>query len=115
MARFKAFERIFRPLALVCAVGGIGAALYAERSGIGTYPWRLSWPSFLVAVLLFACSPFAAAAAFQIVLHALTGRTRIAETTSVWMRAFIARYVPSGTLTIAIRLRGRARLQATSR
>jgi glycosyltransferase 2 family protein len=114
MSRFRAFERIFRPFALVCAVGGIGTALYAERSGIGTYPWRLSWPAFLAAVLLFACSPFAAAAVFHILLRGLTGRAHIGQTMPVWMRAFIARYVPSGTLTMAIRLRARARLQATS-
>jgi hypothetical protein len=115
MSRFRQIERIFRPLAVACAVGGLGAALYAERSGIANYPWRLSWPAFLTAVLLFSCSPFAGAAVFHILLHSLTGRTRLAQTTWVWMRAFIARYVPSGTLTMAVRLRARTRLQASPR
>ena len=115
MSRFKRFERVFRPLALICAVAGLAAALYAERSGIAMYPWRLSWPAFLGAVLLFTCSPFVGAAAFHILLRGLTGRTPIAQTTLVWMRASIARYVPSGALAMAVRLRARTRLRATSR
>jgi hypothetical protein len=110
----RAVERVFRPLALIGAVGGLGAALYAERGGIAAYPWRLSWPAFAGAVLLFAAGPLAGAAVFRILLHDLTGQTPIAASARVWTRAFLARYLPSGALTMAVRLRGRAQLRATA-
>ena len=115
MQRLRLLDSVFRPLALLGAIGGLAAALYAERGGIGAYPWRLSWPAFVAAVLLFAVGPLAGAAVFRILLHDLTGRTPIAASTRVWMRAFFARYVPSGALTMAVRLRGRGQLHATAR
>ena len=115
MRLLRTLDRVFRPLALLGAVGGLGAALYAERGGIAAYPWRLSWPAFVGAVLLFALGPLAGAAVFRILLHDLTGETPIAASTRVWMRAFLARYVPSGALTMAVRLRGRGQLHATAR
>lgn len=113
MRLLKVLDRWFRPLAFVAALSGLGVALYAERGGIAAYPWRLSWPAFAGAVLLFATAPLAGAAVFWIVLQGMTGRTPFASSARVWMRGFIARYVPSGALTMAVRLRARNRLRAT--
>jgi uncharacterized membrane protein YbhN (UPF0104 family) len=115
MRALQILDRVFRPLALLAALTGLGVALYTERSGISHYPWRLSWLTFVAAVCLFACGPLTGAAVFHILLRRLTGRTRFADTTQVWMRAFLARYVPSGALTMAVRLRARCRLRARAR
>jgi glycosyltransferase 2 family protein len=111
----KAIDRYFRPLAVLAVVAGFGIALYTERRGIEAYPWTLSWWKFAAAVSLFAVGPLVGSAVFRILLHDLTGGTSAGISARVWHRAFLARYVPSGALTMAVRLRAREQLRASKR
>ncbi len=101
----------FRPFAFAAAVAGLAVALWVERDGIAEFPWRLSWPSFVAAVLMFGLAPLVGATSFWLLLRGISnGAPPPEETTLVWMRSFLARYVPSGALTLAVRLRARGRL-----
>jgi glycosyltransferase 2 family protein len=108
--------RWFRPFAFVAAVLGLGVALWVERDGISSFPWRLAWPSFVAAVLMFGLAPLVGATSFWLLLSGISaGGSSPAETAVVWMRSFLARYVPSGALTLAVRLRACERLGVTRR
>lgn len=110
------FVTWFRPFAFAVAVAGLALALWLERDGIAEFPWRLSWPSFLAAVLLFGLAPLVGATSFWLLLGGISdGSPAPDETGLVWMRSFIARYVPSGALTLAVRLRARGRLGVSRR
>jgi uncharacterized membrane protein YbhN (UPF0104 family) len=105
--------RNFRPLALLAAGTGLAAALWAERGGISAFPWRLSWPLFVGAVLIFGVTPLFGASAFWLLVRATTGRSGFGASVHVWMRGFVSRYVPLGALTLAVRIRARDRLGAS--
>jgi hypothetical protein len=115
MALLRAIDRYFRPFAVLAALTGLGVAIYSERGGIAAYPWTLSWWKFALAVLLFAAGPLIGSVVFRILLHHLTGETPAWMSARVWHRAFLARYVPSGALTMAVRLRARGELGASKR
>jgi len=106
----------FRWLAVVGATLGLAVALWVERKGVADYPWRLSWQAFVVAVALFALAPFVGATSFWLLLRGVsTEQPSFWTTRVVWMRSFIARYVPSGALTVAVRLRSCAMLGVSRR
>ena len=106
-------ERWFRPIAVVAASLGLGLALWSQRSAVTAVDWTVHWPGLVGSVLLFALAAFGGCLAFWFVLHAMTGTSPLGETVHVWVRSFIARYVPSGALTIAVRVRARRSLGAT--
>ena len=106
----------FRPLAFAAAAFALALALWFERRGIAAFPWRLSWPVFVAAVLVFALAPLVGAASFWLLLRSFSsGDPAPVDTGLVWMRSFLARYVPSGALTLAVRLRECERLGASPR
>jgi hypothetical protein len=102
-------SRRFRPLAVLVSGAGLGLVLWTERSAIGSFPWRLSWPLFLLAIVTLAGGPLFGATSFWLV----AGSPRYLPTLRLWMRAFLARYVPLGALTVAVRLRGRGSLDVS--
>jgi glycosyltransferase 2 family protein len=107
-------SRWFRPVAIGAAAVGLGSALWLERHGAAAYPWRLSWHAFVAAVAVFALGPLLGAVAFWILVRDLTGTTALRASLRTWTRSFLARYVPSGALVIAVRVRERNRLRATT-
>jgi hypothetical protein len=107
--------RILRPLVVVVAFAGLAFALYAEREGIQSYPWSVSWPRFVLAVLAFAFGPLLGALSFWLILRESATSASLGETAIVWGRSFFARYVPSGALTMVVRLEARQRLGASAR
>ena len=107
--------RWFRPFALVTACCGLAFALWSERGGIAAFPWRLSSAPFALAVLAFSVGPFFGATSFWLITRKITGTTRFGPSTRLWMRSFVARYVPSGALTIAVRVDGRQAIGASAK
>jgi glycosyltransferase 2 family protein len=107
--------RNFRALALLCSAGGLMLVLWSDRNAISTFPWRLSSPLFALAVVVFAVGPVAGATSFWLIVRDLTGTSAFAPTLQLWVRGFLARYVPLGAVTVAVRLRGRGRLDASRR
>ena len=115
IGRFDRLFRRLRPFALAAAVAGLLFALWAQREGVADFPWRVSWPSFALAVPLFAAGPLVGATSFWLIARAVAGGTRFLPSTHVWMRSFVARYVPSGALTLAVRVGRRDELGASPR
>ncbi len=91
----------------------LGIAVVLQWDAVRTFDWRLSWPPFAVAVCLFAIGPFVGGLSFWIVLRDLAAGARPGASLWVWERSFAARYMPSGALTITVRLVERERLGAT--
>jgi len=106
--------RRFRPLAVAGAGLGLALALWTERAGVAAFPWRLSWPLFLLAIVTFTAGPACGAASFWLLVRDLTRTSRFAPCVKIWMRGFLARYVPLGVLTVAVRVRARAHIEATA-
>ncbi len=107
--------RGFRPFALVAACAGLAFALWSEREGIAAFPWRLSAAPFALAVLAFSFSPFFGATSFWLIAREITGTARFRPSAGLWMRSFVARYVPSGALTVAVRVEGRDAIGASAK
>jgi hypothetical protein len=105
--------RRFRPIAVGAAALGLGLALWAERGAVSAVDWTVHWPGLVGSVPLFALAALGGCLAFWFVLHDLTGTAPLGETTRVWVRSFLARYVPSGALTIAVRVRAHRSLGAS--
>jgi glycosyltransferase 2 family protein len=112
--RFDALFRWLRPLAFLAAAVGLFIALWAQRRGVAEFPWRISWLGFVLAVPAFTVGPIVGATSFWLIARAITGETRFVPCTQVWMRSFLARYVPSGALTLAVRLGARDRIGASA-
>jgi hypothetical protein len=98
---------------LVGIAASLGFAVALQWDAIRTFDWRLSWAPFVGAVCLFAIGPLVGGLSFWIVLHDLTPSAQLCPSLSVWVRSFAARYIPSGALTVAVRLGERERLGAT--
>lgn len=96
---------------------GIGAsmalAVALQWSSIQTFEWRISWLPFAAAVCLFAVGPIAGGVSFWIVLRDLAPSARLGPSLWVWGRSFAARYIPTGALTVAVRMLERERLGAS--
>ena len=102
-----------RRLLLVAIAASLAFAVVLQWDAIRTFDWRLSWPPFVVAVCLFAIGPFVGGVSFWIVLRDLAPGARLGPSLWVWETSFAARYVPSGALTVAVRLVERERLGAS--
>ena len=110
----SAFGRNFKPIAAVGTVAGIALALYSQRQAIAEFDWRLSWPIFTAAVMLFAVAPVAQGVSFWTILRFLALPSRFDEALLIWMRSFLLRYAPSGALALVIRVRERERFGAST-
>ncbi len=106
-------SRRFRPIALAAAGLGLGFALWNQREAVSAVDWTVHWSGLLGSVLLFGVAAFGGSLSFWFVLRHLTGTAQLGETTLVWIRSALARYVPSGALTIAVRVRAREKLGAS--
>jgi glycosyltransferase 2 family protein len=104
----------FRWVAGAATLVGIGIALVAQRQALVDFDWRLAPGSFLGAIGLFALAPFVQAFSFWLALRFIAVPARLEEAVLLWMRSFLLRYAPSGALAVVIRIRQRARLQASS-
>jgi uncharacterized membrane protein YbhN (UPF0104 family) len=107
MGALSLLWRWFRPLALCAAALGLGVALWAQRDGIQAFPWTISGAAFAMAVVAFAFGPLLGATAYWLLLRDLACGAAYVPAVQAWTRSFIARYVPSGALTVAVRLRAR--------
>jgi uncharacterized membrane protein YbhN (UPF0104 family) len=113
-------RRRLQPLrgrARAAVLAGIAASLafavVLQWDAIRAFDWRLSWAPFVVTVCLFAIGPLVGGVSFWILLRDLAPGARLGSSLWVWERSFAARYVPSGALTVAVRLVERERLGAT--
>jgi uncharacterized membrane protein YbhN (UPF0104 family) len=114
VSRWKSsFRGRMRGLLLAGVATSLALAVLLQRDAIRTFDWRLSWPPFVAAVCLFAIGPLAGAVSFWIVLRNLAPGARLVPSVWVWERSFAARYIPSGALTLAVRLVERERLAAS--
>lgn len=102
-----------RQLVLAGIAVSLGLAVALQWDAITTFDWRLSWLPFVGAVCLFALGPLIGGVVFWIVLRDLAPSARVLPSLWVWERSFAARYVPSGALTVAVRLVERERLGAS--
>ena len=98
---------------MVGIVFSLAFAIALQRHAIETFDWSLSWPPLVAAVCLLSLGPLAGGSAFWLLLRSLAPSARFAESLSVWERSFAARYVPSGALTVAVRIVDRRRLGAS--
>jgi hypothetical protein len=98
-------------------LAGIAASLVfavaLQWDAIRSFDWRLSWAPFVVTVSLFAVGPLVGGMSFWVLLRDLAPGARLGPSLWVWERSFAARYIPSGALTVAVRLLERERLGAT--
>jgi hypothetical protein len=106
--------RYFRWIAAAATVIGIAIALWGQRQALADFDWRLAPGSFAAAIALFALAPFVQAFSFWLALRFIDVPARLEEALLLWMRSFLLRYAPSGALAIVIRIRERARLEASS-
>jgi uncharacterized membrane protein YbhN (UPF0104 family) len=102
-----------RRLVLVGIAVSLALAVALQWNAIRTFDWRLSWLPFLGAVALFSLGPLAGGIAFWVILRDLAPTARFGSSIWVWERSFAARYIPSGALTVAVRVLERERLGAT--
>ncbi len=108
-----ALHRRARRLLLVGIAASLGFAVALQWNAIRAFDWRISWALFVGPVCLFAIGPLFGGLSFWIVLRDLTPSAQLGSSLWVWVRSFAARYVPSGALTVAVRLVERERLGAT--
>jgi glycosyltransferase 2 family protein len=106
--------RWFRPLAFAAAALALCYALWAQREAVSAVPWQLSWLAFAVAAAAFACGPVLGATGYWLLLRDLTHRAPYVASVRTWTRSFVARYVPSGALTVAVRVRARGDAAAST-
>jgi uncharacterized membrane protein YbhN (UPF0104 family) len=109
-SRFRGRSRVFL---LAGIATSLALAILLQWDAIRTFDWRLSWPPFVAAVCLFAIGPLVGGVSFWIVLRDLAPGARLGPSLWVWERSFAARYIPSGALTVAVRLVERERLCAS--
>lgn len=100
-------------LLLVGIAASLAFAVALQWDAIRTFDWRLSWLPFVAAVCLFALGPLVGGVTFWVVLRDVAPSARLGPSLWVWERSFAARYIPSGALTVAVRLVERERLGAT--
>jgi hypothetical protein len=102
-----------RGLVLVGIGVSLALAVALQWHAISTFDWRLSWLPFLGAVCLFSLGPLAGGTSFWLILRDLAPTARFGASVWVWERSFAARYIPSGAMTVAVRMHERGRLGAT--
>ena len=102
-----------RQLLLVGIASSLALAVALQWNAIETFEWRLSWLPFLGAVCLFSLGPFGGGTSFWLILRDLAPTARFGASIWVWQRSFAARYIPSGAVTVAVRVFERERLGAS--
>ena len=102
-----------RRLVVVGVASSLVIAVVLQWHAIETFDWRLSWLPFIGAVCLFSLGPLAGGTSFWLILRDLSPTARFGTSIWVWERSFAARYVPSGALTVAVRMVERERLGAS--
>ena len=102
-----------RELLLVGIASSLTLAVVLQWNAIETFDWRLSWLPFLAAVCLLSLGPLAGGTSFWLILRDLAPTARFAVSIWVWARSFAARYIPSGAMTVAVRVLERERLGAS--
>jgi uncharacterized membrane protein YbhN (UPF0104 family) len=102
-----------RRLVLVGVACSLALAVALQWDAIWSFDWRLSWLPFLGAVSLFSLGPLAGGTSFWLVLRDLSPAARFGTALWVWERSFAARYIPSGAMTVAVRMVERERLGAS--
>jgi glycosyltransferase 2 family protein len=95
-------------------VAAAAVVLWSQRHAISSFPWRVSWPSLVGAALLFALPPVLGATVFWVLLRSLVPAP-LGPAIRLWMRSFVARFVPGGVMALAVRLDGGRRLGASPR
>jgi hypothetical protein len=102
-----------RRLVLAGIAASLALAVALQWDAIRSFDWRLSWAGFVLGVCLFAIGPLVGGVSFWVLLRDLAPGARLGPSLWVWERSFAARYIPSGALTVAVRLVERERLGAT--
>ena len=102
-----------RRLVLVGVACSLVLAVALQWNAIRSFDWRLSWLPFLGAVCLFSLGPLAGGTSFWLILRDLAPTARFGTSLWVWERSFAARYIPSGAMTVAVRMVERDRLGAS--
>lgn len=103
-----------RRVVVACIASSLVVAVVLQWHAIETFDWRLSWLPFIGAVCLFSLGPLAGGTSFWLILRDLSPTARFGTSIWVWERSFAARYIPSGALTVAVRMVERERLGASS-
>ena len=111
VARFAA--RHVQELVLAGIAASLALGVVLQWGAIETFDWRLSWFPFLGAVMLFSLGPLSGGISFWFILRDLAPTARFRASIWVWERSFAARYIPSGALTVAVRVVERERLGAS--
>ena len=88
-------------------------AVALQWNAIEGFDWRLAWLPFAGAVCLFSLGPLAGGTSFWLVLRDLAPGAPFGTSLWVWERSFAARYIPSGAMTVAVRMVERERLGAS--
>ncbi len=78
--------------------------LYARWPHLRTYPWRVAWPTLLVALLALLGQMLVLATAWQRALRLVGAEISWREGAGMWLRAQIARYLPGGLWDVAGRV-----------
>ena len=102
-----------RGLVFAGIVASLAVAVALQWDAIETFDWRLAWIPFAAAVCLFSLGPLAGGTSFWLVLRDLAPGARFGTSLWVWERSFAARYIPSGAMTLAVRMVERERLGAS--
>jgi uncharacterized membrane protein YbhN (UPF0104 family) len=102
-----------RGLVLAGIVVSLALAVALQWDAIESFDWRLAWLPFAGAVCLFSLGPLAGGTSFWLVLRDLAPGARFGTSLLVWERSFAARYIPSGAMTVAVRMVERERLGAS--
>jgi hypothetical protein len=110
----RALAETGRHLVAPATLAAVAVVLWSQRHAVVSFPWRVSWPSLLVAALLFSLPPVLGATGFWIVLRSVAAAP-FAPAIQLWMRSFVARFIPGGIVTLAVRLDGCRRICASPR
>lgn len=102
-----------RTLLVAGIIISLALAVAFQWRAIEAVDWSLSWPPFLGALALFSLGPLAGGCAFWLLLRTLVPNAPLLPSLWVWERSFAARYVPSGALTVAVRIIEGGRLGAS--
>jgi glycosyltransferase 2 family protein len=110
----RALAERLRRLVAPATLAAVAIVVWSQRHAVAAFPWRLSWPTLVLAALLFSVPPLLGATAFWVILRGLAPAA-FAPSVRVWMRSFVARFIPGGVVTLAVRLDGCRRIGVSPR
>lgn len=109
----RPLRRWATPIFAILTVAGLVLALWGQRAAIADFDWTVS-PAILVgSALLFTVPVFAQGLSWWVILRLMGAPSRAWPSFLVWMRGFLVRYAPTGTLVFALRVRERDRMGVT--